>query len=61
MPSDKYGVEQDPACYPGTSLLKNLLNIENQPDLDEAEQELSLIRADTWEPDFSLNKLKRIH
>lgn len=40
-----YTAEADPSCYPGTTVLRNLLDIEDQAELDEAEVALFLIRA----------------
>lgn len=40
-----YAAETDPLCYPGTTVLKNLLDIEDAELLDEAELALFLIRA----------------
>lgn len=40
---DKYGVGQDPYCYPGSVVLRNLLNIRNEEQLQKAERELSEI------------------
>lgn len=36
---DKYGVEQDSYCYPDSTVLINLLNIQNESLLEEAEIE----------------------
>jgi len=61
---DKYGVEQDPYCYPSTSVLRNLLDIQSEGELDEAELELTSFRLENFTPDFSqidLNYLKYIH
>ena len=41
-----YTAEQDPLCYPGTSVLKNKLDIRSQSDLDEYELAVFLTRAD---------------
>lgn len=41
-----YAAESDPLCYPGTTVLRNLLNIEDQDELDEFELALFLTRAD---------------
>ena len=41
-----YTAEQDPLCYPGTTVLKNRLNLHTQPELDEFELAISLTRAD---------------
>ncbi|HVV71632.1 MAG TPA: Fic family protein [Verrucomicrobiae bacterium] len=41
-----YAAESDPLCYPGTTVLRNLLDLTNQQDLDEAELALTLTRFD---------------
>lgn len=41
-----YTAESDPLCYPGTTVLRNRLGLQNQDDLDEVELALFLIRAD---------------
>ncbi|MER9329684.1 Fic family protein [Mesorhizobium sp. M0488] len=41
-----YAAEFDPLCYPGTSVLINLLDIRDQAKLDEVELALFLTRAD---------------
>lgn len=41
-----YAAETDPLCYPGTTVLKNLLGIEDQALLDEIEHALFMIRAE---------------
>lgn len=61
---DKYGVEQDPDCYLGTSILINLLNIRDDNLLLAAERDLSAIAAaniDFFEPPYNLNSLQTIH
>lgn len=40
-----YTAEHDPLCYPGTMVLRNLLDIHAQAELDEAEVALFLMRA----------------
>jgi cell filamentation protein len=45
-----YTAEPDPLCYPGTTVLKNLLNIEDQHRLDEAELALFLTRTEEPAP-----------
>lgn len=40
---DKYGVGQDPYCYPGSDVLRNLLHIDDEERLQKAERELSEI------------------
>jgi cell filamentation protein len=61
---DKYGAGNDPACYQGTSVLKNLLNIEDEDLLEEAEREISSISASEIEfspPPYDLTYLQVIH
>lgn len=41
-----YAAESDPLCYPGTTVLINLLDIRDQSELDEVELALFLTRAD---------------
>lgn len=41
MALDKYGTGDDPYCYPGSNVLKNLLSIEDDKELAEAEAELT--------------------
>jgi len=61
---DKYGVVRDPNCYPDTDTLINLLNIESESELYEAELELTSFRLDKFSPSFSnltFEYLKNIH
>lgn len=44
---DKYGVEHDNYCYPGSDVLVNLLNIRDPHELAEAETELTAERYRT--------------
>jgi cell filamentation protein len=41
--TDKYGVGQDPYCYPHSDVLRNLLDIHSEEELQKAERELSEI------------------
>lgn len=41
-----YEAGQDPYCYPGTAVLKNLLDLRTQPELDELEASMTAQRAD---------------
>ncbi|KLV05358.1 cell filamentation protein Fic [Photobacterium aquae] len=62
--SDKYGVEHDPDCYPGSTVLKNLLAIHDEQELERAERDFTRVRAEHFVPDFdrfSLDYLKQIH
>lgn len=61
---DKYGVGEDAYCYPGSTVLRNKLDIRDEPTLSEAEQQLSAIAADNVEfspPPYSLAYLQNIH
>ena len=61
---DKYGVKQDVYCYPDSTVLINLLDIQEPVKLEEAEAEFTLARAQTYNPTFSnfnFNHLKQIH
>lgn len=62
--ADKYGVGDDPYCYPGTCVLRNKLGLQDEGLLDEAERELSEIAAGTivFEPaPYRLTSLQGIH
>lgn len=62
--SDKYGVDQDPYCYPNTSILINLLDLRAEQDLEAAEVELTSYRLETFQPDFeklTFDALCQIH
>ncbi len=56
-------MSDDPYVYPGTSVLKNRLGIEDQAELDVAERQLTTIRAASLIPtgDFGLAHLQAIH
>jgi len=43
--ADKYGVGDDPYCYPGAAVLRNRLHLHDEDLLDQAE--LSEIAAST--------------
>jgi cell filamentation protein len=61
---DKYGVGQDPYCYPDSDVLRNLLNIHDEEQLQKAERELSEIAADKFRllpPPYDLSLLQHIH
>lgn len=61
---DKYGVGEDVYCYPGSTVLRNKLDIRDELTLSEAEQQLSTIAADKVEfspPPYSLAYLQNIH
>ncbi|UZE22002.1 putative adenosine monophosphate-protein transferase Fic [Pseudomonas sp. B21-056] len=61
---DKYGVGEDAYCYAGSTVLRNKLDIRDEPTLSEAEQQLSAIAADNVEfnpPPYNLVYLQNIH
>ena len=61
---DKYGVGQDPYCYPGTDVLRNRLGLTDESALHEAERNLSEIAASQLDfdlPPYDLAYLQRIH
>lgn len=61
---DKYGTGQDPYTYDGSAVLKNLLNIQNEQELDEAERDISLISAmdiEFSEPAYDLEYWCALH
>jgi cell filamentation protein len=57
-----YAAEPDPLCYPGTSVLINLLDITNPQLLEEAEVVLFVVRAEE-PPDggFDLDHYLELH
>ena len=62
--SYKYGVGQDSYCYPGSTVLRNKLDIRDDSTLNDAEQQLSAVAAATIEfspPPYSLASLQKIH
>jgi cell filamentation protein len=58
-----YAVEPDPLCYPGTNVLRNLLDIEDPQLLEETELALFLTRADEPSPigDFGVDHYLSLH
>lgn len=50
-----YDAIEDPYCYPGTTVLKNLLDIRDQDTLSELEAALTAARADEPLPDGRLS------
>jgi len=61
---DKYGVGQDPYCYPGTSILRNHFDLTDHQTLSEAERALSEVAADAIEfapPPYDLSYLQSVH
>ncbi|MDO9317683.1 MAG: Fic family protein [Gammaproteobacteria bacterium] len=64
MTADKYGSGQDPYCYENSTVLRNLLNLQVDADLEDAERRLSSARADAIEfqlPPYDFNYLKSLH
>jgi cell filamentation protein len=62
--SDKYGIQNDPYCYAGTSTLVNLLDLRDDSSLADAERDLSFAAAATIEfalPPYNLSYLQDIH
>jgi cell filamentation protein len=63
MNSEGYDAFEDPYCYPGTSVLRNRLDIRDQAELDAFEVEISTLRADEPLPEGDLDALHycRVH
>ncbi len=55
MSTEGYDAFDDPYCYPGTTVLKNLLNIQEQDTLDAFEVEISTLRAEEPLPEGSFD------
>lgn len=51
----RYDAFEDPACYPGTSILRNKADIQEQDDLDQYEQLMFDSRAEEDLPDGELD------
>lgn len=61
---DKYGVGQDPYCYPGSCVLRNRLDLLDEARLHQAERELSEIAVGNlplFPPPYDLDRLQHIH
>jgi cell filamentation protein len=61
---DKYGAGQDPYCSPGTTVLRNLLNLTDDKTLAQAERDLSEVAAESIDfapPPYDLPYLQNIH
>lgn len=58
-----YDAVKDPYCYPGTTVLKNLLNVRDQDTLGELEAVLTAARADEPLPEgrLSVTQYAAIH
>ncbi|MDT4838735.1 putative adenosine monophosphate-protein transferase fic [compost metagenome] len=62
--ADSHAMDQDPYCYPGTTVLRNRLGLTTEEALNEAERTLSEIAASEIEfalPPYDLPALQRIH
>jgi cell filamentation protein len=55
MSVEGYDAFEDPYCYPGTTVLKNLLNIQEQDTLDAFEVEISTLRSEEPLPEGSFD------
>jgi cell filamentation protein len=61
---DKYGVNDDPDCYPGTIVLCNKLDIHDEELLQEAEAAFAALEAESIElhfGPFNLGYLRQLH
>ena len=61
--SDKYGVDQDPYCYPDTNTLINLFNIQDEAALERAERkltELAIEKISFAEPPYDFAYVRNI-
>lgn len=64
---DKYGVGQDPYCYPDSDVLVNKLNIRDEETLAAAEIEFTTLRYKSYTSttsviqEFTLEHLQRLH
>ena len=61
---DKYGVGQDPYCYPNTKVLINKFGIKDAKILQEAEREITTVALKDIcfaSPPYNLNYLRNIH
>jgi cell filamentation protein len=63
MSPEGYDAFEDPYCYPGTSVLRNRLDIRDQAQLDAFEVEITTLRAEEPLPDgdFGPAHYRRIH
>jgi cell filamentation protein len=63
MRTEGYDAFEDPYCYPGTTVLKNLLNIQDQDTLEAYEVEISTLRAEEPLPEgsFDANHYRGVH
>jgi cell filamentation protein len=63
MTDEGYEAFWDPYAYPGTTVLRNLLDIRDPDVLDSFEVEISMLRAEEPLPDglFDANHYRRTH
>lgn len=64
MARDKYGTGDDPYCYPGSNVLQNLMNIEDDEELAIAEVELTELAVEEIEldaPPYDLDYFQSLH
>ncbi len=63
MSPEGYDAFEDPYCYPGTSVLRNRLDIRDQAELNAFEVEITTLRAEEPLPvgDFDPAHYRRIH
>ncbi|RMP84961.1 Cell filamentation protein Fic [Pseudomonas syringae pv. actinidiae] len=61
---DRYDASHDHYCYPGSSVLKNKLNIQDMDDLEAAERDITAVTVNRVQyvvPPYSLENLKQFH
>lgn len=61
---DKYGTGEDPDCWPGTSVLKNKLQLHDEAELAVAEADFAAAAVQNitiGPPPFDVTYLKRLH
>jgi cell filamentation protein len=61
---DKYGAGQDPYCPPGSTVLRNRLNLTDAKTLAQAERDLSEVAAESIDfapPPYDLPYLQAVH
>lgn len=64
MIRDKYGANNDPYSYSGSTVLKNVLNIRDNQQLEHAEIKITSAAAETLEfhaPPYDYSYLKALH
>src|SRR5260370_14371304 len=61
MSSEGYDAFDDPYCYPGTTVLRNRLDIRDQSELDAFEVEITTLRAEEPLPDGDFDPAHYCH